>query len=164
MPHPALEIQAAGFELGLTDDGMNLWVSPKSRLTDEIRQFIRSHKPELLAYLKRQHAANDSSIPPCASPDELARMVQHHAQALHAGLTHSEADRATDALLYAAREGVLDMSCCFTCNHLRGTTPARWRCASTSPLNELSGLPLPREFIIHLHRCPSHQPPPEATT
>jgi hypothetical protein len=60
-------------------------IGVKSRLTDEIRQFIRAHKPELLAYLKRQHAANDSGIPPCASPDELARMVQHDDQALHAG-------------------------------------------------------------------------------
>lgn len=161
MPHPALEIQAAGFELGLTDDGMNLWVSPKSRLTDEIRQFIRSHKPELLAYLKRQHAANDSSIPPCASPDELARMVQHHAQALRAGLTPREADRATDALLYAAREGVLDMSCCFACNHLRGSEPHRWRCAGHG--HDLAGLPLAHDWVAHLHRCDGYQPPPEGT-
>jgi hypothetical protein len=50
MAHPALELQAAGFELSATDEG-NIVVRPKSRLTDPIRQFIRTHKPELVEYL-----------------------------------------------------------------------------------------------------------------
>jgi hypothetical protein len=61
--------------------------------------------------------------------------------------------------MQAARTGVLAMSCCFTCTHLRGASPQRWRCGCTDPRNELSGLPLARQFVIHLHRCPSHEPP-----
>jgi hypothetical protein len=63
--------------------------------------------------------------------------------------------------MQAARTGVLAMSCCFTCTHLRGASPSRWRCTSTNPMNELSGLPLAREFVMHLHRCPTHQPTPD---
>jgi hypothetical protein len=145
------QLQAAGFTLSLADDGQRILVRPKARLTDETRQFIQAHRPELLAYLKQQ----------AANPDELTRMVQHHAQALHAGLTEAEADRATDALMQAARTGVLSMSCCFTCTHLRASNPSRWRCTSTNPMNELSGYPLAREFVMHLHHCPTHQPTPD---
>lgn len=57
-------IRAAGLEIGLTDGG-DIWVKPKSRLTEETRQFIRSHKPELVDYLRRQ-AVNDTTASPTA--------------------------------------------------------------------------------------------------
>jgi hypothetical protein len=58
MTQAALQLQAAGFELALMGDG-GLVVSPKSRLTDDTRQFIKAHKQELVEYLSR-HAANDA--------------------------------------------------------------------------------------------------------
>lgn len=92
---------------------------------------------------------------------EIVRMIGLHRRALAVGLPDNrDTDKAIDRMMDAPP----DMACCFACGHLRGANPERWRCASTSPLNELSGLPLPRQFVIHLHRCPSHQPPPEATT
>lgn len=57
MTQAALQLQAAGFELALMGDG-GLVVSPKSRLTDDTRQFIKAHKQELVEYLSR-HAVND---------------------------------------------------------------------------------------------------------
>ncbi len=51
-----LKIQSAGFKLSIKNpDGLG--VAPASKLTDEQREFIRSHKDEILDELK---AANDS--------------------------------------------------------------------------------------------------------
>lgn len=50
-----LKIQQAGFELSIERSG-KLGVVPASKLTDELRKYIRSHKAEILTELE---AAND---------------------------------------------------------------------------------------------------------
>ena len=50
-----LRIQQKGFGVELKENG-NILISPASKLTDELRTFIRSHKSEILRELK---AAND---------------------------------------------------------------------------------------------------------
>jgi hypothetical protein len=77
-----------------------------------------------------------------------------HQQAMRVGLPDSnDTDKALDAVMDAP----LGMSACFACTHIRGASPTRWRCASTDSRNELSGAPLAREFVMHLHRCPAFQ-------
>lgn len=49
-PNVLAHLTAAGLKLTPLRDG-RLWVEPKSRLTDELRVLIRTHKPELLAAL-----------------------------------------------------------------------------------------------------------------
>ena len=46
-----LKIESAGFNLSLKGNG-NILITPFSKLTDEQRQFIRSHKAEILDELK----------------------------------------------------------------------------------------------------------------
>lgn len=71
-------IQSAGFALEI--EGDTLFVSPANRLTDPQRQFIRAHKPELLAALAGKPEAKPTAlevslaIPPEAQP-ELDRLL-----------------------------------------------------------------------------------------
>ncbi|MEN9844508.1 MAG: hypothetical protein RLZZ612_2337 [Pseudomonadota bacterium] len=86
--------------------------------------------------------------------EEINRLVMLHQQAMRVGLPDSnDTDKALDAVMDAP----LGMSACFACTHIRGASPTRWRCASTDSRNELSGAPLAREFVMHLHRCPAFQ-------
>lgn len=220
-------VRADGLEIGLTDGG-DIWVKPKSRLTEATRQTLKAHKPELVDYLRRQ-AANDTAASPTApvvdwreadrayqahhwscpqcqasgkghgslcsegqrlhaayeaapmpewkakprstamptaapephpyrmtprSEPEIVRMVELHRRAIHAGLPNNSATgKVIDELMDAP-----DMGSCFACNHLRGTEPERWRCAGRG--HDLAGSRLPRELVVHLHRCDGYQSPP----
>lgn len=55
MTQAALRLEAAGFKLELIGFG-DLWVTPKSRLSDGARQHIKAHKGELVDYLRRREA------------------------------------------------------------------------------------------------------------
>ncbi len=54
-------IQSAGF--GLEVEGGTLFVSPSDRLTDKQRQFLKAHKPQLLAALAARPVAADTAMP-----------------------------------------------------------------------------------------------------
>lgn len=88
-------------------------------------------------------------------PDsEIVRMIGLHRRALAVGLPNNSATgKVLDELMDTP-----DMGSCFACNHLRGTEPERWRCAGHG--HELSGSPLPRELVVHLHRCAGYESPP----
>jgi hypothetical protein len=62
----ALEtIRAAGLTIILTDDRC-LKVTPKSRITPELRELVKAHRDELLAYLEREAANDPTPLPkPC---------------------------------------------------------------------------------------------------
>ena len=53
------DLQSAG--LALSTDGQKLLITHASGLTDALRAGIRQHKQELIAYLLRGDAANDSA-------------------------------------------------------------------------------------------------------
>lgn len=88
------------------------------------------------------------------SEPEIVRMIGLHRRALAVGLPNNSATgKVLDELMDTP-----DMGSCFACNHLRGTEPERWRCAGHG--HELSGSPLPRELVVHLHRCAGYESPP----
>jgi len=87
------EIRAAGLKLDPAPDGLR--VSPKGRLTDELRQKIRAHKAELLAALSpppddRSDLAADTAsqvataevLHLAAHPDRTAFALKNHADAI----------------------------------------------------------------------------------
>lgn len=60
----ALEtIRAAGLSIGLTDDS-RLFVKPADRITDELREFVRAHRAELIESLQTEQAASPTPPPP----------------------------------------------------------------------------------------------------
>ena len=78
-------LQDVGLSVSLAPGG-NLLVSPKSRLTDELRVLIRGNKTELLDWLQ---AANDPNPPPEPPADpnawrELAEAYNAHHVDCHA--------------------------------------------------------------------------------
>ena len=82
-------IKAAGFTLEAEESGIA--ISPASKLTDTQRQFIRSHKPAIVAAL--------STKPPTPAPDateadlaraEHARNLSHAGWVWHEGRWHAQ--------------------------------------------------------------------------
>jgi hypothetical protein len=53
------ELKAAGLELDVAPDGLH--VTPRARITPELRERIRAHKTEILAALQQQKTADDIS-------------------------------------------------------------------------------------------------------
>ena len=87
------EIRAAGLTLDPAPDGLR--VTPKGRLTDDLRQKIRAHKAELLAALSpppddRDALAADTAsqsitaevLALAAHPDRTAFALRNHADAI----------------------------------------------------------------------------------
>ena len=59
----ALEtIRSAGFKISLTDDS-RLFVKPADRITDELREFVRAHRAELIESLQAEQAAPPPPTP-----------------------------------------------------------------------------------------------------
>jgi len=71
------EIRAAGLTLDPAPDGLR--VTPKRRLTDDLRQKIRAHKAEILAAL--QQPANDAHNLDEAQSERAA--IREHDAAIH---------------------------------------------------------------------------------
>lgn len=69
--NPAKQLIEAGFDVSVTDSG-KLAVTPASKLTPELRTFIATHKPEIVAALTAP-AANDARLTetPAPPPDRL---------------------------------------------------------------------------------------------
>lgn len=53
----------AGLDVSLTDDG-RLAVSPRDRITDELRQSIRTHRDRLIGILAERSPRRSPSTPP----------------------------------------------------------------------------------------------------
>jgi len=65
---------AAGVQLAVTPDG-GLKVTPASAMTPEIRELLKSHKPELVDYLRNRvtpTAAND----PAPAPQDFTKLTR----------------------------------------------------------------------------------------
>ena len=81
----ALEtIRSAGFKISLTDDS-RLFVKPADRITDELREFVRAHRAELIESLQAEQAAPPTPPPPApalthAEWAALDRAYQSHHQ------------------------------------------------------------------------------------
>ncbi|MDD4887492.1 MAG: hypothetical protein PHO64_11315 [Thiomonas sp.] len=102
------EIRAAGLTLDPAPDGLR--VSPKGRLTDELRQKIRAHKAELLAALSpppddRSDLEADAAsqvvtaevLHLAAHPDRTAFALKNHADAIrHFRKMAADAERMTE--------------------------------------------------------------------
>jgi len=107
------EIRAAGLTLDPAPDGLR--VSPKGRLTDELRQKIRAHKTELLAALSpppddradleadtASQVATAEVLHLAAHPDRTAFALKNHADAvLHFRKLAAETERL--AVMYRAK-------------------------------------------------------------
>ncbi len=107
------EIRAAGLTLDPAPDGLR--VSPKGRLTDELRQKIRAHKAELLAALSpppddRSDLEADTAsqavaaevLALAAHPDRTAFALKNHADAIrHFRKMAAETERL--AAMYRAK-------------------------------------------------------------
>jgi len=87
------EIRAAGLTLDPAPDGLR--VSPKARLTDELRKKIRAHKADLLAALRsppddlaelnadiNAQAATADTIRQTAHPDRVQFAMRNHREAV----------------------------------------------------------------------------------
>lgn len=61
-------IRSAGFDLAVS--GGNLTITPASQLTDSQRQFIKTHKPAILAHLTGKASGPDLD-PPATPPDPI---------------------------------------------------------------------------------------------
>ncbi|WP_019867642.1 hypothetical protein [Methylovulum miyakonense] len=61
MSHALTKIKAAGFVVEL--DGMDLAVSPFSKLTPPQVLFLKAHKAEIIQELKQEKASNDNHAP-----------------------------------------------------------------------------------------------------
>ena len=82
----ALEtIRSAGFKISLTDDS-RLFVKPADRITDELREFVRAHRAELIETLQAEQAAPPTPPPPAPAltHDEWATLDKAY-QAHHFG-------------------------------------------------------------------------------
>jgi hypothetical protein len=107
------EIRAAGLRLDPAPDGLR--VSPKGRLTDELRLKIRAHKAELLAALGPQpddradleadaasQAVAAEVLAMAARPERTAFALRNHAEAIR-HFRKMAADTERLAALYRAK-------------------------------------------------------------
>jgi hypothetical protein len=144
------QCQASGKGYGpMCDEGQALWDAYEAAPMSELGKAKR---------VATSNQAPAPQTPPRMTPRsgaEIVRMVELYRRAINAGLPD---DQSTDKLLDALMDAPSDMGCCFACNHLRGSSPQRWRCAGHG--HELSGLPLARVFVVQLHRCAGYEPPP----
>ncbi|WP_288094191.1 hypothetical protein [Thiomonas sp.] len=88
------EIRAAGLTLDTAPDGLR--VSPKGRLTDELRQKIRAHKAELLAALNPppdDRAVLEADAASRAVAAEVLALAAHPDRAEFALKNHADAIR-----------------------------------------------------------------------
>lgn len=78
-------IRSAGLDVGLTDDH-RLKVTPASRLTPELRELVKAHRDDLLAYLEREAANAPAPLPePCptqAPPEHTTSASPHRSTVL----------------------------------------------------------------------------------
>ena len=71
-------IRSAGLDVGLTDDH-RLKVTPASRITPELRELVKAHRDDLLAYLERE-ATNDPAPLPEPCPTQAVPEPHHQRQ------------------------------------------------------------------------------------
>ena len=68
VPQTIQKIEAAGFHLEI--DGADIVVTPQGKLTDTQRQFLRDHKPKIVAALRAEtlDSASTADPPPANDP------------------------------------------------------------------------------------------------
>ncbi len=116
-------LRGRGVTLTARDDG-NLSAKPAGVLTDDERQQIKAHKPELIAILRQQRPP--ISLPPpvlalCGLDDaEIDRMVRYMGMAQRQGFNPDEAEEIADRLTLRDRQ-LDDRRMCIECRHLEST-------------------------------------------
>src|SRR5262245_46162663 len=128
MSAPAIldTLRAAGLTISLTTE-YAVKVAPASRLNDDLRQMIRTHRAELRAWLTaaandlqpdldRWCWPNDPSPNAAMNSAEIALFVRRHARLLALGFTDGGADRMAERLKLRDREGDSRRSCA-ECRH-----------------------------------------------
>lgn len=159
----AESLKAAGLVLSLTADG-RLKVAPASAMNQTLRDTIRGHRDDLVAYLQRM-AANDATPPDPAPSTDPDGWCWPHSQAMNTveidtfmarlgrftdkGVSHDEAERLADALVSRDREGD-DRRLCLECAHLQGA--GRWRCGNWQQA-DVARDALARDLVLMLQRC-----------
>lgn len=172
----AESLKAAGLVLSLTADG-RLKVAPASAMNQALRDTIRGHRDDLVAYLQRM-AANDAAAPdtaPSTDPDrwcwphsvawnskEIDTFTARLARFTDKGLGLEDAERLADALVSRDRQGD-DRRLCLECTLLQGA--GRWRCGNWQQA-DVAREALARDLVLRLQRCsgfdaPAHQQPSE---
>jgi hypothetical protein len=156
-------IQGAGLSLTLTS-GSDLKVTPATRMTPEVRELIRSNKPELVKWL--MEAANESNAATEANPDRwcwpngtamngaeidtfMARLGRFTAK----GLTHDAGEALADKLVIRDRESD-DRRSCLECSNLAGS--GSWRCRNWRQADvalRANDAALPADLVNLLQRC-----------
>lgn len=139
-------LRAAGLTLSLTTE-YAVKVAPASRLNDDLRKMIRTHRAELRDWLTaaangpqpdldRDCWPNDPATDAAMNTAEIMLFVRRHARLLALGLTDGEADKLADRLKMRDRESDARRSCA-ECRYARSSI-----CKG--------GRPLP---VALLHQC-----------
>lgn len=156
-------IQGAGLSLTLTS-GRDLKAVPATRMTSEVRELIKSNKPELVQWL--MEAANESSAVTEANPDrwcwpngtamngtEIATFKARLARFTAKGLTHDAGEALADRLMIRDREPD-DRRFCLECANLAGI--GSWHCRNWKQANiafKAIDAALPADLVYLLQRC-----------
>lgn len=144
--------------LQLEADGDLLTVTPRDRLTDEMRQAIREFKPALLALLtgssrvteRNTDATSKTAYWPHtqhANDTELDTMEARLMIFKRRGMDDTKADQLADKLLQADREQSGQVTC-HLCQHFN---PSRKTC------NNFRTARLGRDLAELLQRCPGYR-------
>jgi acyl-CoA reductase-like NAD-dependent aldehyde dehydrogenase len=76
--HPVL-VRFSALGIRVPADGSQLRVAPRSAITDEVRQLVRSHKDELLTALEAETRLRQLAAEVDLSVDELLRCYRDYA-------------------------------------------------------------------------------------
>lgn len=124
-------LRRAGLSVNLIDD--KIIVAPRGRLTDPLRDAIRTHRDELVLALappasksRTRRSSNllmtpeqgDACHTPYWSDDEITTFVNRVSLFMRRGVTATDADDLAESLVLRDREG-LDMRLCLECVHYR---------------------------------------------